>query len=66
MMPEDKTLEELTEELKSHVVIRDKMCGAMYWNILNDECCKMANKCVAMGGDRNEISQILGEGTHIK
>jgi len=51
------------EELKSKVKLRDQMGGALYYNVLNDECCKLANKCVELGCDRNTIESILGLGT---
>ena len=53
----------LLEELKSKVSLRDRMGGALYWNVLNDECCQLADKCVFAGCDRNDIRKILGEGT---
>lgn len=45
------TLDELTKEncldvLRKHVELRDKMGGALYWNVANDECQKIADKCV--------------------
>ena len=60
------TVEEGKEVLKKHVSIRDEMGGAMYWNALNDECCTIANKLKDIGANKDEISQILGEGTHSK
>jgi hypothetical protein len=59
-----ESLDELMAELKEHVSLRNQMGGALYWNIINDECCQIANKCQALGGDRQEISKILGPGTH--
>lgn len=56
--------EEALEQLKKSVEIRNQMGGALYWNILNDECCEMANKCLALGIDRSKISFLLGEGNY--
>lgn len=54
---------EQLEKLKAHVDLRDKMGGALYYNILNDECCQMANECLEQGCSKSEIDQILGKGT---
>ncbi|HYE80854.1 MAG TPA: hypothetical protein VEG39_01670 [Clostridia bacterium] len=59
-----ESLDVLMDELKEHVKVRNKMSGALYWNILNDECCSIANKCVNLGGDKQVISHILGPGSH--
>lgn len=56
--------EEVFEQLKQSVGVRNQMGGAMYWNILNDECCEIANKCLALGIDRSEITPLLGEGNY--
>ncbi|HBJ2612319.1 TPA: hypothetical protein LA742_000736 [Clostridium botulinum] len=56
--------EEALEQLKKSVSIRNQMGGAMYWNILNDECCEIANKCFLLGVDRSEITPLLGEGNY--
>ncbi len=56
--------DELLEELRKHVGVRNKMGGAMYWNILNDECCEIANRCAAAGVDRDTIGDILGKGNY--
>lgn len=55
-----ETLPERIEELKKAVETRDKMGGAMYWNILNDDCFEMADKLVAQGADKYEIANIIG------
>ncbi len=52
------------EELRKKVNLRDQMCGNLYWNIMNDECCELANEISAKGGDKSKISEILGKGTH--
>jgi hypothetical protein len=57
------TPEQALEELRQKVNIRDQMGGALYYNILNDECCQYANKCVSLGCDKAEIEKILGSGT---
>lgn len=59
------TFEEGLEKLKDAVSIRDKMGGAMYWNILNDDCCEIANAIRQQYGRREEIGEILGEGNYV-
>ena len=44
-------LEELTEEncldaLRKEVELRDKMGGALYWYVVNDDCQRIANQCI--------------------
>lgn len=56
--------EEGIEKLKEAVKLRDQMGGAMYWNIMNEDCCEIADKLSRMGVDRDHISEILGKGTH--
>lgn len=51
------------EELRQKVKLRDQMGGALYYNILNDECCQLANKCAQLGCSREDIGSILGKGT---
>lgn len=54
-----KTVEEGIKKLKEAVVIRNKMCGAMYWNMLNDDCIEIAQKLKSMGVEISEINKIL-------
>jgi len=56
--------EKILEQLKKSVSTRNQMGGAMYWNILNDKCCEIANKCLLLGVDKNEIDSLLGEGNY--
>jgi len=61
------TKEEGLKALKEAVDLRDKMGGAMYWNMMNDDCVEIANKLRRIEGvTTEEISGILGEGTHTK
>lgn len=62
----DKTtsIEDGIESLKQLVNLRDQMGGAMYWNILNADCCELANILQKRGADREVISEILGKNTH--
>jgi len=61
-----KELEEGMVKLKEAVKLRDQMGGAMYYNILNDDCCAIANKLLTLeGANKSEISKILGEGNYI-
>jgi hypothetical protein len=49
-------------KLKDAVRLRERMCGDLYWNALNEDCCKLANKLVLMqDSDKQEIAQILGK-----
>lgn len=57
-------IQQKVEALKKHVSIRDEMGGALYWNVLNEECCNMANELSSLGYNKQELSNILGEGTH--
>lgn len=56
------TPEEGIEQLTKAVAIRDQMGGAMYWNIMNDDCCEIATKAAQLGADRNQLKVILGDG----
>lgn len=61
-----ETYEEGIENLKKAVEIRNKMGGAMYYNIMNDDCCEIANAIAAkFGGRKAEIGDILGEGNYV-
>ena len=53
----------LLKELKKKVELRDSMGGALYWNIVNDQCCELANKCLEAGVENSVIAGILGKGT---
>lgn len=59
------TFEEGLEKLKDAVSIRDKMSGSLYWNILNEDCCEIANEIRKNHGRREEIGEILGEGNFV-
>ena len=56
--------EEVFEKLKKSINTRNQMGGAMYWNILNDECCEIANKCLELGIDRSKLTPLIGEGNY--
>lgn len=58
------TYEEGVAQLKDAVAIRDQMGGAMYWSILNEDCCEIANAIRAKYGRKEEIGQLLGEGNY--
>lgn len=57
------TPEQGLDELRKRVDIRNRMGGALYYNILNDECCQLATSCARLGCNREEIKKILGPGT---
>lgn len=54
-----ETKEEGIEELKEGVKLRNQMGGALYWNIVNDDCIKMAEKLLDMGVPKAELEAIL-------
>jgi hypothetical protein len=54
-----ETVEQGIEKLKEAVELRNKMGGALYYNILNDDCCDIANKLFEMGADKEEIQKIM-------
>lgn len=63
---EFETYEEGIEKLKAAVSIRDSMGGNMYWNIMNDDCCEIANTISRkFHGRKAEIGDILGEGNYV-
>lgn len=54
-----ETKEQGLEKLKEAVSTRNKMGGALYWNIVNDDCLEIADKLFDMGVPRSEIQEIL-------
>lgn len=54
-----ETVEEGIQKLKKSVAIRNQMGGALYWNILNVDCEKIARKLWMMGADYEEIRKIV-------
>lgn len=60
-LQENETIEQGIERLKEAVNIRDGMGGAMYWNILNDDCCELASQLRRRGADREVLHNILGK-----
>lgn len=61
-----KEIQKEIEELKAHVKIRSQMGGNLYYNILNDECCQKAQSLADKGVNKDELSEILGPGTHTR
>lgn len=55
-----KTTEEGIEMLKKAVAIRNKMGGALYWNICEEDCLKLADRLTAAGADKQAIAAIGG------
>lgn len=51
--------EEGLEKLKEAVRLRNQMGGALYWNILNDDCLRMADKLLGMGVSRETLAGML-------
>jgi hypothetical protein len=54
-----ETVPEGTEKLRTAVSIRNEMGGALYLNICNDDCLKIAKNLLCMGIDRLAIQNIL-------
>ena len=54
-----ETKEQGIKKLKDGVAIRNQMGGALYWNIINDDCIEMAIKLLEMGADKSEIQAIM-------
>lgn len=54
-----ETKEQGLEKLKETVAIRNNMGGALYWNIVNDDCLEIADKLFDMGVSMSEIQEIL-------
>ena len=44
--------------LKQAVKLRNSMGGALYWNIVNDDCIAIANICLFKGCTDKEIEDI--------
>jgi hypothetical protein len=60
------TADQALDKLRQKVSLRDQMSGDLYYNILNGECCELANKCLKLGCDTTEIESILGQGTFVR
>lgn len=56
---EFSTTEEGLEKLKKAVRLRNGMGGALYWNIMNDDCYEMSSRLLNMGVDRDVLTNIL-------
>lgn len=54
-----ETKEQGLEKLKETVAIRNQMGGALYWNIVNDQCLEIADKLSYMGVSSAELREIL-------
>lgn len=54
-----ETVEEGMKKLKDGISIRDKMGGALYYNILNDDCYEIAQKLVSIGVKQSEVFALL-------
>lgn len=54
-----ETKEQGLEKLKETVSIRNQMGGALYWNIVNDDCLEITEKLFNMGVTSSEIKEIL-------
>lgn len=54
------TIEEGFIKLTSAVETRNKMGGAMYFNICGEDCLRIADKLSSMGADKIKIASIGG------
>lgn len=54
------TVDEGLENLKKAVKLRNSMGGALYWNILNDDCIEITSQLMSMGVEQGVLSGILG------
>lgn len=61
----EETTEEGIERLKKSVETRNKMGGAMYWNIMNEDVCELANQLSKRGVDQTLLSSIIGPNNFI-
>ena len=57
---EFKTTDEGLDNLKKAVSLRDQMGGALYFNIIDGDCLRIADKLTSMGADNNTIAKIGG------
>ena len=55
-----QTNDEGIQKLKAAVNIRNQMGGALYFNICEDDCLKLADKLAAFGVDKGLIAEIGG------
>ena len=53
------TKEDGLNKLKDAVALRNQMGGALYYNILNDDCLEIADKLISMGADKSQLSALL-------
>lgn len=56
-------VDSLLEALQKTVATRNVMGGALYWNILNEQACEIANRLLALGVDADKIRTISGLAT---
>ena len=54
------TIEKGIEELKRAVDLRNSMGGAMYYNMLNEDVLRIADKLIGMGADKSQLEDIMG------
>lgn len=54
-----ETKEQGLEKLKDHVALRNSMGGALYWNMVNEECYLIAYKLLIRGVSQTELDQLL-------
>lgn len=57
-----ETVEDGLKKLEGAVSLRNKMGGALYWNILNDDCLEIARKLTGMGAEYSAVHALLNIG----
>lgn len=56
----DETIEQGIARLRDVCASRDRMCGDLYFNVLNDDACELASQLSKRGADRDLLHDILG------
>lgn len=54
-----ETIEEGIEELEKAVSTRNSMGGAFYYNMLNEDVLRIADKLIDMGADKSQLEDIM-------
>ncbi len=54
-----ETIEEGIEKLKKAVELRNQMGGALFFNVCEEDCLKLANELAEAGADRGTMWSIL-------
>ncbi len=52
----------LLRELSRFIALRNQMGGALYWNVIKDDCIKLCQKCSELGVAWSDIVTIMESG----